>query len=85
MDATARPMIDCFQQKINRTAYRSRINNIPLNQMNKPLHSLVGKARKYAIESQEEVFNEVDGGEDDRMNKIIWFYSKGNEKYPDIK
>ena len=85
MDATARPMIDCFQQKINRTAYRSRINNIPLNKMNKPLHTLTGKAKKYAIESQEEVFNEVDGGEDDKMNRIIWFYSKGNEKYPDIK
>ena len=25
------------------------------------------------------------GGEDDKMNRIIWFYSKGNEKYPDIK
>jgi hypothetical protein len=85
MDATARPMIDCFQQNINRTAYRSRINNIPLNKMNKPLQTLTGKARKYAIESQEEVFNEVDGGEDDKMNRIIWFYSKGNEKYPDIK
>ena len=85
MDATARPMIDCFQQKINRTAYTSRINNIPLNKMNKPLHTLAGKARKYAIESQQEVFNEVDGGEDDKMNKIIWFYSKGNEKYPQIK
>ena len=85
MDATARPMTDCFQQKINRSSYTSRINNIPLNKMNKPLHTLTGKARKFAIESQEEVFNEVDGGEDDKMNKIIWFYSKGNEKYPDIK
>ena len=53
--------------------------------MNKAMNSLAGKARKYAIESQEEVFNEVDGGEDDKMNRIIWFYSKGNEKYPDIK
>ncbi len=85
MDATARLMTDCFQEKINKSVYTSRINNIPLNKMNNPLHTLAGKARKYAIESQEEVFNEVDGGEDDKMNRIIWFYLKGNEKYPDIK
>jgi len=24
----------------------------------------------------------VDGGKDDKMNKILWFYSKGNVAYP---
>lgn len=82
MDATARLMTDCFQDKINRTTYVARPNNIPLNQMNKPLQSLTGKARKFALQSQEEVFNEVDGGKDDKMNRIIWYYSKGNTTYP---
>jgi hypothetical protein len=50
--------------------------------MNKPMQSLSGKARRFAKQSQNEVYNEVDGGEDDKMNRIIWFYSKGNEAYP---
>jgi YVTN family beta-propeller protein len=82
MDATARLMTDCFQNKINKTPYQVMQNNIPLNQMNKPMQSLSGKARRFAKQSQNEVYNEVDGGEDDKMNRIIWFYSKGNEAYP---
>lgn len=50
--------------------------------MNKSLNTLRGKAKKYAIQSQDEVFEEVDGGEDDVMNRIIWFYAKGKAKYP---
>jgi len=30
-------------------------------------------------------FNEVDGGKDDAMNRIIWFYAKGEAKYPETK
>ncbi len=82
MDATARLMTDCFQEKINRTTYQAMPTNIPLNQMNKPLQSLSGKAKKFAKQSQYEVYNEVDGGEDDKMNRIIWHYSKGNKVYP---
>ena len=43
---------------------------------------LNGKAKKFAKQSQYEVYNEVDGGEDDKMNRIIWHYSKGNKVYP---
>jgi hypothetical protein len=53
--------------------------------MNKPLHALQGKAKKYALQSQLEVFNEVDGGQDDKMNRIIWFYAKGDARYPGTK
>jgi hypothetical protein len=53
--------------------------------MNKPLTLLRGKERVFALESLNELFNEVDGGKDDAMNRIIWFYAKGNKKYPVIK
>jgi hypothetical protein len=53
--------------------------------MNKPLNALKGQAKKYALQSQLEVFNEVDGGEDDKMNRIIWFYAKGEASYPESK
>ena len=39
---------------------------------------------KIALQSKNEVFNEVDAGKDDTMNKIIWFYAKGNLLYPTI-
>ena len=82
MDASARLMTDCFQMNILQPVYKCLPNNIPINQMNMPLHALKGKAKKYALQSLHEVFNEVDGGEDDTMNRIIWFYAKGNAKYP---
>jgi arylsulfatase A-like enzyme len=85
MDGTARLMTDCFFGKKNSAAYTYLPNNIPLNDMNKALNGLRGKARKYALQSKEEVFDEVDGGEDDAMNRIIWFYAKGTTKYPGMK
>lgn len=82
LDATARLMADCFQNEKKEITYKALPNNVPLNQMNKNLQSLQGKAKKFAIQSQEEVFNEVDGGKDDTMNRIIWYYAKGNAAYP---
>ncbi|MBC7886891.1 MAG: beta-propeller fold lactonase family protein [Ferruginibacter sp.] len=84
IDASARLMTDCFQNKINPLTYTALPNNVPLDQMNKGLQGLRGKARKFALQSKLEVFNEVDGGEDDIMNRIIWFYAKGETKYPRI-
>ncbi|MBZ5858710.1 alkaline phosphatase family protein [Flavihumibacter profundi] len=85
MDATARLMTDCFQNKPDRSGFTAIPNNIPLDQMNLPLQSLRGRAKKLAEQSQNEVFNEVDGGKDDEMNKIIWAYAKGKRKYPKRK
>ncbi|MEO6733048.1 MAG: alkaline phosphatase family protein [Ferruginibacter sp.] len=85
IDATARLMTDCFQNTKNAIKYTALPNNIPLDQMNKPLQALRGIEKKYAIQSLDEVFNEVDGGEDDTMNRIIWFYAKGNTPYPGTK
>ena len=82
MDATSRLMTDCFQSTPNKSIYIARPNNIPLDKMNKPLNALRGKERKLAELSQNELFKEVDGGRDDEMNKVIWFYTKGNKAYP---
>lgn len=85
IDATASPMFDCFDTVKQNLAFKALPNNVPLNQMNKPLHALKGKERAFALESMEELFNEVDGGKDDAMNKIIWFYKRGEQKYPIVK
>jgi YVTN family beta-propeller protein len=82
LDASARLMTECFQKQKTSSRYNTLPANVPLDQMNKPLLGLRGKARKHAKLSAEEVFNEVDGGEDDTMNRIIWAYAKGRKKYP---
>jgi YVTN family beta-propeller protein len=84
IDATAKPMVDCFQAEKNAYVYHVKPNTIPLDEMNKDLKKLSGISKKFARQSLNEVFNEVDGGEDDKMNRIIWFYSKGNLRYPDV-
>jgi YVTN family beta-propeller protein len=85
MDATSRLMTDCFAITKNMAIYNALPTNIDLNEMNRPLKSLTGVAKKMALQSKNEVYNEVDGGKDDTMNKIIWYYSKGNIPYPQIK
>lgn len=84
MDATSRLMTDCFTDKKTNENYTALPSNIALNEMNQPIKKLTGMAKKMALQSQFEVFNEVDGGKDDTMNKIIWFYAKGNLPYPTI-
>ncbi len=82
MDATALPMFDCFSNTKTAYTYNHTANRIPLNQMNKPFAQLKGRALYYAKLSANAVFKEVDGGEDDLMNRILWFSEKGNQKYP---
>ena len=84
MDATSRVMTDCFQKTKNSSIYTSVPNRVPLDEKNKSLSSLKGIEKRYAEISQNEVFNEVDGGQDDIMNKILWYYVKGGQKYPTI-
>jgi YVTN family beta-propeller protein len=85
IDASARLMTDWFQALKNNKTFTALANNIPLDQMNPELHALSGKAKKMATLSKEEAFKEIDGGNDDTMNRILWFYAKGNKAYPSNK
>ncbi len=82
IDATARLMTDCFQSTKKSLPYQFLANNIPLDEMNKKLNVLGAREKKMALQSQHEVFNEIDGGKDDTMNRIIWYYAKGDTPYP---
>ena len=82
MDATALPMFDCFSNVSNKKAFSFEKNNVPLNEMNKGTASLTGKAKKFAQLSMLPEFAHIDGGNDDLLNRILWFASKGNTPYP---
>lgn len=81
-DAIATPMWACFNNKKDLTPYVSIPNKIPLNEMNKPLNALKGTALHYAKKSLEPQFAGIDTGNDDLLNRIIWYASKGDVPYP---
>jgi hypothetical protein len=84
IDATAVPMFDCFTDTKSVVPYTFLPNRIPLNEMNTSLSALKGSALYYAQKSQEIMVGEgIDNGQDDLMNRILWFATKGDIPYPD--
>ncbi len=81
-DAIANPMADCFGNVPDMTPYTAVPNKIPIDEMNPQLVSLSGKALHYAKKSMLPEFDGVDAGNDDLLNRILWFAAKGNTPYP---
>jgi YVTN family beta-propeller protein len=81
-DAIANPMTNCFNSRPDKTPYIAVPNNIPLDEMNKSLLSLNGKALYFAEQSLLPEFDGVDRGNDDLLNRILWFAAKGDIPYP---
>lgn len=82
MDATALPMFDCFSDTKNTSPYATITNKIPLDELNKPANSLSGKAKKYSELSSSPLFAKIDSGNDDLLNRIIWYATMGDKPYP---
>ncbi len=83
LDATALPMFNCFADRPDASfTYQKLANKIPLNEMNPKLSLLKGKALFYAKQSAKPEYDHVDGGNDDMLNRILWFNRKGNKVYP---
>jgi hypothetical protein len=82
IDATAAPMFDCFNLFPQSGIYSALPNRIPLNEMNLSHSLLTGKALYYAQKSAENTEEGVDTGNDDLMNRVLWFYAKGEAPYP---
>jgi hypothetical protein len=84
MDATALPLFDCFSDRKASYVYTHVANVVPLDRMNKPVAELKGKAASFARTSAVQASKGVDGGDDDLMNRILWFAMKGDQAYPSI-
>jgi DNA-binding beta-propeller fold protein YncE len=81
-DAIAPLMSDCFINRPDKSPYVAIQNKISLNEMNPPLTSLTGKALHYARQSLLPQFDRIDSGDDDILNRILWFAAMGNIPYP---
>lgn len=81
-DAIANPMTDCFGTNPDLTPYKALPNNIPLDEITAPVSTLTGKTLHYAKMSMLPEFDGVDSGNDDLLNRILWFAAKGDTPYP---
>jgi Phosphoesterase family len=81
-DLSATPMRNCFQATPDLTPYSHVANRIPLDEMNKPLAQLNGRALEWARKSQALNLDEGDAADEDTLNRIIWFSVRGDEPYP---
>lgn len=82
MDATALPMFNCFNQRKITTPYKSVPNKVALDQINPSIVKLKGADLHYAKLSLRPEYDHIDGGNDDIMNRILWFAAKGKKAYP---
>ncbi|QEM10433.1 bifunctional YncE family protein/alkaline phosphatase family protein [Mucilaginibacter rubeus] len=82
IDATALPMFECFTDKPSLYTYTSLKNRVPLNKISLPFSSLKGPALHFAQLSSRPEYDHIDGGNDDVMNRILWFAAKGKKAYP---
>ena len=82
MDATALPLFDCFSDQKAAYTYTHLANIVPLDKMNKAMAATKGREANYARASATEAFKDVDGGNDELMNRILWFAAKGEQPYP---
>jgi Phosphoesterase family len=83
LDLSATPMRECFTDKPDLTPYTAAKNRIALNEMNKPIEKLDGKAKEFALKSLELDFDEEDQADEDTLNRILWFSVRGLQPYPD--
>jgi YVTN family beta-propeller protein len=81
-DAIANVMTDCFKNEPDLTPYTCLPNNIPLDEMNPQLTTLTGRALYFAKKSALPEFDGIDSGNDDLLNRILWFSAKGHTPYP---
>lgn len=82
MDSLAPLMTDCFTLTPNLKPYDCLTNNIPLDEMNKPIASLHGEELHWAEKSLEQEFEKVDAADENTLNRIIWYSVKRESPYP---
>ncbi len=81
-DAIANTMSNCFGKTADLTPFKAIKNKVPLDELNPSLFSLKGKALHFAKKSMMPEFEGVDKGNDDLLNRILWFAEKGDAPYP---
>lgn len=86
-DLLATPMTDCFNDAPDFSPYVALPNQIPLDEMNPKLSSLLSGPQLYfARKSMEMPLDDIDQADEEVFNRIIWHSVKGYDvAYPEPK
>ncbi len=82
-DASATPMFDCFTDQANLEPFTAVPSNIPLDQLNPPLHALLDAAKRALAEASEVMdFSQMDKAPEDLLNRILWESMRPMSPFP---
>jgi len=82
IDATAMPMFKCFNNTADFSVYHAQPAQTTIDELNPKLSMLKGHDLYYARQSLRPEFDHIDGGNDDLMNRIIWYSVQKSKPYP---
>jgi hypothetical protein len=82
LDLGATPMRGCFTDAPDLTPYTAEKNRIPLDESNKAVGELGGKAREFALHSLALDLDVEDRAYEGVFNRILWFSVRGDQPYP---
>jgi YVTN family beta-propeller protein len=82
LDLGATPLRGCFTATPDLTPYESVPNRIPLDEANRAVGELRGKAREFALHSLALDLDVEDRADEDLFNRILWFSVRGDQPYP---
>ncbi len=81
--ASTNLMSACFGDRADLTPYTCREATVPLDELNPPATALTGEAKWYAVLSPRIPHERYrTAADDDLLNRILWFASKGDVPYP---
>ncbi len=84
LDLSATPMRHCSQAEPDLTPYVAVPNKVPLDEMNRSLDKLQGKALYWAQKSLALSFAKEDEADEDTLNRILWHATRGYDTpYPE--
>jgi Phosphoesterase family len=84
-DLAATPMYSCFSNHYDASPFKLVPNQIPLDEINPPIISLKGEARYWAKQSLALDFSAPDLADEDVLNRVIWYSSRGYQTpYPQM-
>jgi YVTN family beta-propeller protein len=85
MDLAAPALRNCFQDHADTRPFSARPNQVPLDEMNPPLAALSGAELFWARKSAELPLDDVDGADEETLNRIVWHSTRGYDMpYPRI-
>jgi YVTN family beta-propeller protein len=83
LDLSATPMRNCFQDRPDLTPYVCVPNKIKLDEMNLALNQLKGTALHWAKQSVALNLDDGDAADEETLNRILWFATRGEQPYPE--